>query len=115
LKDILQKIYYLNRNLIASRKINLKEIRKLFPNYDRVRRRTGSYESSELFDLAGDEISASMKIRNSIHKSNLGDVTISLMPGWLEFDEKYGFTSESSAIISRTPFFMFGWKIKPLL
>ncbi len=109
------KNIYLNRNRIAARKINLKEIRKsvseFMIEFEGVQ---AAYESTELFDLASDENSASMKIRNSIHKSNLGDVTISLMPGWLEFDEKYGFTSESSAIISRVPFYMFGWKIKPV-
>ncbi len=110
------KNIYLNRNLIAARKINLKEIRKtvcdFMIEFEGVQ---AAFESSELFDLAGDENSASMKVRNSVHKTNLGDVTISLMPGWLEFDEKYGFTSESSAVVSRSPFYMFGWKIKPAI
>ncbi len=108
------KNIYLNRNLISARKINLEEIRKtvcdFMIEFEGVQ---AAYESSELFNLAGDENSASMKVRNSVHKTNLGDVTISLMPGWLEYDEKYGFTGESSSLISRTPFYMFGWKIKP--
>lgn len=108
------KNIYLNRNLIAARKINLNEIRKnvidFMLEFEGVQ---AAFGSSELFTLAGDENSASMKTRNSVHKNTLGDVTINLMPGWLEFDEKYGFAGESSAVVSRAPFYMFGWKTKP--
>ncbi len=108
------KNIYLNKNLISARKVNLNELKKnvceFMLEFEGVQ---SAYITSDLFVMAGEESSASMKIRNSVHKNSLGDITIALMPGWLEFDDKYGFTSESSAVISRTPFYMFGWKIKP--
>jgi len=108
------KNIYLNRSKIAEKRLNLREIQKsvcdFMLEFEGVQT---AYISSDLFTMAGPENSSAMKIRNSVHKNNIGDITITLMPGWLEFDDKLGFTSESSSVKTRMPFYMYGWKVKP--
>ena len=43
----------------------------------------------------------------------MGDVIITLLPGWLEVDNKNNPVGESNAIVSYTPLYFYGWKIKP--
>jgi phosphoglycerol transferase MdoB-like AlkP superfamily enzyme len=36
-----------------------------------------------------------------------------LLPGWIEVDNKNNPVGESNAIVSYTPLYFYGWKIKP--
>jgi len=43
----------------------------------------------------------------------MGDVIITLLPGWLEVDNKNNPVGESNAVVSYAPFYFYGGRIKP--
>ncbi|MDO9152095.1 MAG: alkaline phosphatase family protein [Paludibacter sp.] len=108
------KNIYLNKRKIEERKLNFYEVQRVvcdfMLDFEGVQ---AAYTLSELLSMGVDNNSEKARIRNSIHKSNVGDVVISLMPGWLELDENYGFIGESGSVMTKTPFYIYGWKIKP--
>ncbi len=107
------KNIYLNKIKIEERKLNFREIQRqvcdFMLEFEGIQ---AAYTPVELITMGGDQNSERGKIRNSLHKSSAGDVVVSLMPGWLELDEKYGFIGESGTIMPKTPFYLFGWKLK---
>lgn len=53
------------------------------------------------------------RLRNSTNKNCVGDIILTLLPGWIEVDNKKNPIGESNAIVSYTPLYFFGWQIKP--
>ncbi|HRZ97330.1 MAG TPA: alkaline phosphatase family protein [Paludibacter sp.] len=108
------KNIYLNKSKIEERKLNFREVQRVvcdfMLDFEGVQ---AAYIPSDLITMGGNDNSEKVRIRNSIHKNNVGDVIVSLMPGWLELDEKYGFIGESGAVMTHMPFYMYGCKIKP--
>ena len=72
-----------------------------------------AYPSTQILTMGGDSNFEIARLRNSTHKSSMGDVVITLMPGWLELDDDYKPVGESNALTSITPLFFYGMKLKP--
>ena len=108
------KNIYLNKAKIEERKLNLMDFQKVVCDFmlefEGVQ---AAYSPTDLMTMGGADNSVRGRMLNSIHKSNAGDIVLSLMPGWMELDEKYGFIGESGTVMPRTPFYIYGWKIKP--
>lgn len=108
------KNIYLNRPKIEEKRLNLSEIQKVvaafMPEFEGIQ---AAYPAQQVLTMGGDADSEIARLRNSTHKSSMGDVILTLMPGWMELDEEMRPVGESNAITSFTPLAFFGWKIKP--
>lgn len=108
------KNIYLNRAKIEEKRLNLFEIQKVvaafMPEFEGIQ---AAYPAQQVLTMGGDADSEIARLRNSTHKSSMGDVILTLMPGWMELDEEMRPVGESNAITSFTPLAFFGWKIKP--
>lgn len=108
------KQIYLNKPKAVEKKINFSELQQavvdFMPKFEGIQ----TVKSSQhlMADAGGDTNQAYMRMRNSIHVKTMGDVVISLMPGWLEVDDQYRFLSESNSIVSYMPLIFYGWNIK---
>jgi bisphosphoglycerate-independent phosphoglycerate mutase (AlkP superfamily) len=72
-----------------------------------------AFPASQILNMSGNADTQMARIRNSTNKNNAGDVIITLLPGWIEVDDKNNPVGESNAIVSYTPLYFFGWQIKP--
>ncbi len=72
-----------------------------------------AYSSSEILMYSGGDSDSRLKTRNSYNKSTAGDVIITLMPGWLEVDNKGNIVGEANNTMTHVPFFLMGKGIKP--
>jgi hypothetical protein len=63
--------------------------------------------------MGGNANTEMVRIRNSSNKNSVGDVIITLLPGWIEVDNKNNPVGESNAIVSYSPVYFYGWQIKP--
>ncbi len=110
------KSIFLNKQKIEEKKLNFAEFQKVvadfMPEFEGIQ---AAYPSHQVLAMGGDSNSEMARLRNSTHKNSMGDVIITLMPGWLELDSDYRPVGESNAITSYTPLAFYGWKIKPAL
>jgi hypothetical protein len=108
------KNIFLNKQKIEEKKLNFADLQKLvadfMPEFEGIQT---AYPSSQILTMGGDSNSEIARLRNSTHKSSMGDVVITLMPGWLELDDDYKPVGESNALTSITPLFFYGMKLKP--
>ena len=107
------KNIFLNREKIEEKKVNLAAIQQTVADFmlsfEGIQ---SAYPSSQVLNL-GSTNSEMARIRNSTNKNCVGDVIITLLPGWLEVDNKNNPVGESNAIVSYTPLYFSGWQIKP--
>ena len=108
------KNIFLNKEKIEEKKLNLRNVQQTVADF------MGDFEgiqsavpSSVVLNMGGNINSEMGRIRNSMNKNCMGDVIITLLPGWLEVDNKNNPVGESNAIVSYTPLYFYGWKIKP--
>ena len=87
-----------------------KVVADFMPEFEGIQ---AAYPSQQVLAMGGDSNSEMARLRNSTHKNIMGDVIITLMPGWLELDNDFRPVGESNAITSYTPLAFYGWKIKP--
>ncbi len=110
------KNIYLNKQKIEEKKLNFSEIQKqvaaFMPEFEGIQ---AAYPAQQVLTMGGDADSEIARLRNSTHKNSMGDVIITLMPGWMELDEDMRPVGESNAITSFTPLAFYGWKVKPQL
>ena len=108
------KNIFLNKQKIEEKKLNFADFQKLvadfMPEFEGIQT---AYPSTQILTMGGDSNSEIARLRNSTHKSSMGDVVITLMPGWLELDDDYKPVGESNALTSITPLFFYGMKLKP--
>lgn len=106
------KNIYLNKKLIDEKKINFREmqqnIAEFMLEFEGIQ---GAFTSSQVMNMGGDNNSMLERIRSSSNKRNAGDIVITLLPGWIEVDDKGMPVGESNAILSYTPLYFYGWKI----
>ncbi len=108
------KNIYLNREKIEEKKLKLNEIQELVAGF--MLDFEGVQSASPAQKVLNSNISGNSetsRLRNSIHKSSVGDVVFNLMPGWLELDDKMNPVGESNSIINYSPVCFLGWKLKP--
>ena len=108
------KNIYLNKNKIQEKKLNFSDFQKTVAefmlDFEGIQ---SAVPSSQVLNASGNADSETVRLRNSTHKNCVGDVIITLMPGWQEVDNKNNMIGESNAVVSYTPVYFYGWKIKP--
>jgi hypothetical protein len=108
------KNIFLNKEKIAAKKLNFSDFQKTVAEFMlEFEGIQAAFPSSQVFGTSGDLNSEMAKLRNSSHKTSIGDVVFTLLPGWIEVDSKNNPVGESNAIVSNTPLYFYGWKIKP--
>ena len=108
------KNIFLNKEKIAAKKLNFgdfqKTVAEFMLEFEGIQ---AAFPSSQVLNFGGNANSEMARIRNSTNKNSIGDVIITLLPGWIEVDNKNNPIGESNAIVSYTPLYFYGWKIKP--
>jgi len=108
------KNIFLNKDKIAEKKLNYTDFQKtvieFLLEFEGIQT---AFPSSQVLNMGGNSDSEIAKLRNSTHKNCVGDVIITLLPGWLEVDKKNNLIAESNSIVTYTPLYFYGWKIKP--
>jgi hypothetical protein len=108
------KNIFLNKEKITEKKFNFTDFQKTVSefllDFEGIQ---NAFPSSQILNMAVNSNSEIARIRNSTNKNCVGDIIISLMPGWLEVDNNNNPVGESNAIVSYTPVYFYGWKIKP--
>ena len=108
------KNIFLNKDKIEEKKLNFSTVQQTVAdfllNFEGIQ---SAFTSSQVLNTSGNATSEMTRIKNSTNKNSTGDVIITLLPGWLEVDNKNNPVGESNAIISYTPLYLYGWQIKP--
>ncbi len=108
------KNIFLNKDKIAAKKLNFADFQKtvaeFLMDFDGIQSAT---PASQILGIGGNSNSEMARLRNSTNKNCVGDIIITLMPGWQEVDNKNNPVGESNAIVSYAPVYFYGWKIKP--
>ena len=108
------KNIFLNKEKIAEKKLNYTDFQKtvieFMLEFEGIQ---AAYPSSQVLTMGGNSNSEMARLRNSTNKNCVGDIIITLLPGWMEVDNNNNPVGESNAIVSYTPLYFYGWKIKP--
>ena len=108
------KNIFLNKEKIISKKLNFidfqKTVAEFMLEFEGIQ---SAFPATQILNASGDSDSEMARIRNSMNKNCVGDVIITLLPGWIEVDNNGNAIGESNAIVSYTPVYFYGWKIKP--
>lgn len=108
------KNIFLNKEKIIQKKHNynefLKKVSEFLLEFEGIQ---STYTSEQIINSVGNQDSEISRIRNSSNKKFLGDVIFTLMPGWLEVDNKNNPVGESNSLVSYTPVYFYGWDIRP--
>ncbi|MFM2290548.1 MAG: hypothetical protein RIS29_361, partial [Bacteroidota bacterium] len=108
------KNIFLNKEKIAQKKLHIADFQKSVADFMiEFEGIQSAYPANQLINLAGTNDPEITRLRNSTHKNTMGDVIISLLPGWIEVDKNNHPIGESNALIPYTPVYFMGWKIKP--
>ena len=108
------KNIFLNKSKIEEKKINFREMQQTVADFlMEFEGIQAAFPASQILNMSGNADTQTTRIRNSTNKNNAGDVIITLLPGWIEVDDKNVPVGESNAIVSYTPLYFYGWQIKP--
>ena len=108
------KNIFLNKEKIAAKKLNFSEFQKTVADFMiEFEGIQSAFPSNLVLNMSGNSNSEMARLRNSTNKNCVGDIIITLLPGWIEVDNKKHPIGESNAIVSYTPLYFYGWKIKP--
>jgi len=106
------KNIFLNKKKIEERKINFREMQQTIADFllefEGIQ---SSFTSSQILNAYGSGNAEMLRILNSTHKNNTGDIIFTLRPGWIEVDDKNKPVGESNAMVSYTPLYFYGWNI----
>ena len=107
------KNIYLNKKKIEDKKLNLNEfqnrITEFMAEFEGVQ---AAYSVSGLVSFSGESSDVRTKFRNSYHKNTSGDIVLTLMPGWVEVDNKGRVVGEANSPMTHVPFYLMGSGIK---
>lgn len=107
------KNIFLNREKFQLKKINFSDVQKIVADFMlEFEGIQAAYPANSLITAAGSNDPEIYRVRNSTHKKSMGDVIITLLPGWIEVDKQNKSIGESNAIMPYTPVYFFGNKIK---
>jgi len=108
------KNIYLNKKKIEEKKINIREMQQTIADFMlEFEGIQAAFPSSQVLNMGGNGNNEMQRIQNSSNKKSIGDIIITLLPGWIEVDDKNNPVGESNAIVSYTPLYFYGWKIQP--
>jgi hypothetical protein len=107
------KNIFLNKEKIEEKKLNFRAVQQsvadFMVDFEGIQTALPSYQ---VLNTGGNLNSEMDRIRNSTNKNCVGDVIITLLPGWLEVDNKNNPVGESNALVSFAPFYFYGGQIK---
>jgi hypothetical protein len=107
------KNIYLNKKKIDEKKINIREMQQNIADFMlEFEGIQSAFTSGQLLNLGINDNNVIERIRNSTNKKCAGDIMLTLMPGWIEIDDKNNSVGESNAFLSYTPVCFYGWQIK---
>ena len=108
------KNIFLNKEKIAAKKLNFTDFQKTVADFMlEFEGIQAAFPSNQVRNMGGSSNSEMARLRNSTNKICEGDIIFTLLPGWIEVDSKNNPIGESNAIISYSPLYFYGWKIKP--
>jgi Type I phosphodiesterase / nucleotide pyrophosphatase len=108
------KNIYLNKKKIEEKKVNFREMQQTIADFMlEFEGIQAAFTSTQVLNYSGNGSGILDRIRNSTNKNSVGDIIITLLPGWMEVDDKNNPVGESNAITSYTPLYFFGGKIAP--
>ncbi len=103
---------YLNQSLITSRKIDRNELEEHVAQFlTELQGVHNAYTSKDIKNANGCETNELAKIKNSTHKNSSGNVVFTLLPGWIEVNERNETMGVSSIQNSYLPVMIYGAKI----
>lgn len=108
------KNIYINKKKIEDKKLDLTEFQnriiEFLLEFEGVQ---AAYSSQSLLNFFGESTDSRSKYRNSFHKKVSGDISIVLMPGWIEVDNLGRIVGEANSPQVFVPFYLIGTGIKP--
>jgi len=108
------KNIFLNKQKIEEKKLNMREMQQTISEFMlEFEGIQAAYPASQLLSMGGNANTEMVRIRNSSNKNTVGDIIFTLLPGWIEVDNKNNPVGESNAIVSYSPVYFSGWQIKP--
>lgn len=108
------KNIFLNRHKILEKKKNYHEMQQVVADFMlEFEGIQSAYTATEIINSGTSSNNEVEKIKNSLNKKSMGDVVITLLPGWSEVDDKNNAVSESTAINEQTSLYFYGWQIRP--
>lgn len=106
------KNIYLNKKLIEEKGVDFRQMQEVaiefMLEFEGVQ---SAYRFSQLMNNGANPGTEMAKIRNSTYKNYAGDIILTLMPGWLEVDDRENPVGESNTLISKLPVWFYGAKI----
>ena len=106
------KNIFLNKRKIEEKKLDLNQIQTALANFMlEFEGIQSAFTSTQLNGISGNSSSEIARLRNSTSKNSMGDVVFTLLPGWLEVDDKMNPVGESNAIMANTAFYLYGSKL----
>jgi hypothetical protein len=107
------KNIFLNKQKIEEKKLNFREVQQTVADFmHEFEGIQAAFPSWQIQTMADNPDSDMGRLRNSVHKNSVGDVVITLMPGWLEVDEKLNPVGESNTVLPYTPVYFYGWQVR---
>lgn len=110
------KNIFLNKKKIEDKKLDLIEfqnrITEFLLEFEGVQ---AAYSSQSLLNFSGESTDSRMKYRNSFTKKISGDISIVLMPGWLEVDNQGRIVGEANSPQVFIPFYLMRKGLNPTL
>jgi hypothetical protein len=107
------KNIFLNHEKIKEKQINLYEMQRtvavFMHEFEGIQ---SAFPAEDIMLSNAGENGIFSLVRNSIHKKTVGDVVITLLPGWLEVDGEMKPVGASNAIQSYTPVYFSGWQTR---
>jgi hypothetical protein len=106
------KHIFLNKGLIEEKEIDFKKMQEsvvdFMLEFEGIQ---SAFSFNQLMQMGVTPNSEMARLRNSTHKNTAGDVILTLMPGWLEIDDKSNPVGESNELVSYLPIWFYGAKL----
>lgn len=108
------KNIFLNKKKIEEKKLDWNEFKERVTDFliefEGVQ---SAYSTSDIFNFSGDKSDVRAKFRNSYHKNTSGDISISLMPGWIEVDNNGRVVGDANSPQQFFPFYVMQKSLLP--
>ena len=108
------KNIFLNKKRIEEKKLNFEEVKsrtaEFLLEFEGIQ---AAYPINDIVNFTGNSVDVRSKYRNSYHKTTAGDIVITLLPGWVEIDDKNQVVGTANTPRVYLPFYLYGARVKP--
>lgn len=106
------KNLFLNRRKIEEQKLSLQEMQdvtaEFMLEFEGIR---SAYTARQIRNQPLSNDPEAVNVRNSYHKDSGGDVVITLLPGWIEVDNRNEPVGSTAGTTVEVPVFLYGWNV----